>query len=98
MTAPNTPTDVTVRLPCGLCAATADRRSVAVAGRTIREIIGALDREFPGIDFRLCCETGELRPYVNIFLEAEDIRSLEGLDTPVAPGATVHILRSVAGG
>ena len=46
----------------------------------------------------ICHETGELRPFVNIFLEKEDVRWLQGLDTPVHPGATVHIFHSVAGG
>jgi len=69
-----------------------------VAGRTIREIIDALDQNYPGLRFNLCHETGELRPFVNIFLNRENIRYLQDLDTPVTPGATVHILQSVAGG
>jgi len=69
-----------------------------VAGHTIREIIDALDQNYPGLRFNLCHETGELRPFVNIFLNRENIRYLQGLDTPVTAGATVHILQSVAGG
>jgi molybdopterin synthase sulfur carrier subunit len=48
--------------------------------------------------FRLCDETGELRPFVNIFLEVCSIRDLQGLDTPLTDGATLHVLHSVAGG
>ena len=61
-------------------------------------IIDELDRNYPGLRFNLCHETGELRPFVNIFLNRENIRYLQGLDTLVTPGATVHILQSVAGG
>jgi sulfur-carrier protein len=89
---------VTVILPHVLRAKIGNRKSVTLAGSTIREIIDALDHDFPGLRFNVCHETGELRPYVNIFLDREDIRYLQGLDTPVRTGATIHILQSVAGG
>ena len=88
----------TVTLPGALRARVGNRSSVTVPGRTVHEIITALDQAFPGLRFHLCYETGELRPYVNIFLERENIRYLEGLDTAVKAGATLHILQSVAGG
>jgi molybdopterin synthase sulfur carrier subunit len=89
---------VTVILPHVLRTRIGNRKSVTLAGRTVREIIDALDSAFPGLRFNLCYETGELRPYVNVFLERENIRYLQGLDTPVPAGATMHILQSVAGG
>jgi molybdopterin synthase sulfur carrier subunit len=64
----------------------------------VREIIDALDRDFPGLRFNLCYETGELRSYVNIFVEKENIRYLQGLETVVTTGVTLHIIQSVAGG
>src|SRR5579859_2250772 len=87
-----------VILPHVLRAKIGNRKSVTVAGSTIREIIDALDRDFPGLRFNLCHETGELRPFVNIFVEKENIRYLEGLETAVTTGVTLHILQSVAGG
>ncbi len=87
-----------VILPHVLRAKIGSRPAVTVAGSTIREIIDALDRESPGLRFNLCYETGELRPFVNIFLDRENIRYLQGLDTPVKNGTTIHILQSVAGG
>ena len=48
--------------------------------------------------FRLCYETGELRTFVNVFLDGRNIRYLQGLETPVPDGATLHILPSVPGG
>ena len=88
----------TVTLPFVLRAKIGNRKSVTVAGSTIREIVDALDHDYPGLGFNLCYETGELRPYVNIFLDRENIRYLQGLETPVQMGATIHILQSVAGG
>ena len=89
---------VTVILPHILRPLADNRAQVQVAGQTIREIIDALELECPGIRFRLCFETGELRPFVNVFLNREHIRHLQGLDTPVPEGAQIHILQSVAGG
>lgn len=87
-----------VILPHALREKAGNQRSVGVSGHTVREIIAALDRDYPGLGYNLCHETGELRPYVNVFLDRENIRYLQGLDTPVRHGATIHILQSVAGG
>ncbi len=89
---------VKVSFPIALRARIGNRDSVMAVGRTVREIIDALDHDFPGLRFNLCHETGELRPFVNIFLNRENIRYLQGLDTPVSPEATLYILQSVAGG
>ena len=88
----------TVILPYVLREKVGNNKSIMVAGSTIREIIDSLEHDFPGIRFNLCYETGELRPYVNIFLDRENIRFLQGLETQVHMGATIHILQSVAGG
>jgi sulfur-carrier protein len=90
----------TVRIffPGALRARAGNHASVMAAGRTVREVIDTLDEDFPGLRFNLCYETGELRPYVNIFVDRENVRYLQGLDTPVFAGATLHILQSVAGG
>ena len=87
-----------VILPHVLREKVGNQRSVGVCGHTVREIIAALDHDYPGLGFNLCHETGELRPYVNVFLDRENIRYFQGLDTPVRDGATIHILQSVAGG
>jgi molybdopterin synthase sulfur carrier subunit len=89
---------VKVSFPIALRARIGNRDAVMAAGRTVREIIDALDQDFPGLHFNLCHETGELRPFVNIFLNRENIRYLQGLDTPVSPESTLYILQSVAGG
>jgi sulfur-carrier protein len=89
---------VTVRIPAALLNRTGQRQAVEVSGRTVREVIDALEQEHSGLRFNICHETGELRPFVNIFLGTEEIRYLQGLDTPVPPGATIHVIHSVAGG
>jgi molybdopterin synthase sulfur carrier subunit len=96
-TTPDMPT-VFVSFPAALYARTGQRRSATASGNTVREVIEVLERDFPGIRFNLCYETGELRRYVNIFLNGENIRYLRGLDTPLTSDMTMYILPSVAGG
>ncbi|MGI8824929.1 MAG: MoaD/ThiS family protein [Chloroflexota bacterium] len=93
-----TGSSVIVHVPYALRAQLGNRRQVAASGATIRDVINCLEREYPGVKFSLCHETGELRPFVNIFLNRESIRYMQGLDTLVQPGAIVHIMHSVAGG
>lgn len=98
MTSSRVGVNVTVTLPTTLRARVGQRTHFDVSGQTIRDVIDSLDREFPGLRFNFCYETGELRPFVNIFLDGVNVRYLSGLDTPVRDGAAIHILPSVAGG
>ena len=98
MNSTNANPSATVILPYVLRERAGNHKSIKVVGSTVREIIDALDHDYPGLGFNLCYETGELRPYVNIFVDRENIRHLQGLETPVQMGATIHILQSVAGG
>ena len=87
-----------VWIPHQLRERTGNRRMVSVTGGSIREMIDALEDDYPGMRFNICHETGEIRPYVNVFVEGEDVRYLQGLDTPLNGNTTVHIIHSVAGG
>lgn len=98
MESPAAVSAVSVSIPTVLRDRTGGRASVRVAGRTVRELIASLEREYPGLAFNLCYETGELRPYVNIFVNSDNVRYLQGLDTAIPAGAAVRILQSVAGG
>jgi molybdopterin synthase sulfur carrier subunit len=89
---------VTVRLPSQLYDKAGGRRAITVPAGTARDVIAALEAAAPGMRFHLCEETGELRSFVNIFLNGVNIRNLEGLDTPIPAGAAVAIFPSVAGG
>ena len=90
--------NITVVLPHQLRQQAGGARSLMVSATTVRDAIRALDQTYPGMAFSICHETGELRPFVNIFVGNESIRYLQGLDTRLHPGDTVHIIHSVAGG
>jgi molybdopterin synthase sulfur carrier subunit len=89
---------VTVFLPGPLRAKAGNQSMLTVNGCTVREVIDALDQAYPGLRFQLCNESGELRPFVNIFLHRENIRYLQGLDTPIVSEGKLSIFPSVAGG
>jgi molybdopterin converting factor small subunit len=93
-----TTTSAEVFLPGALRERTGGAGRVAVAGATVAELIAALEEAHPGLRFSLCYETGELRPFVNIFVNGTNVRYLAGLETAVPVGARVYILPSVAGG
>ena len=88
----------TVRIPTQLRALTSGAGEVVVDGSTVEEVLKGLDAAYPGMGERLFDESGRLRRFVNVFVADEDIRFLDGLGTPVAPGQTVSIIPAVAGG
>lgn len=71
---------------------------MSVDGANVAEVLKSLEAAYPGFAERLFDESGKLRRFVNVFVADEDIRFLDGLDTPVADGATVSIVPAVAGG
>ena len=73
-------------------------RSVAAEGATLRELIQNVDQRHPGFAGQLSRASGEQRPFVNLYLNDEDVRYLKGLETPVADGDVISILPAVAGG
>ncbi|MDP9389413.1 MAG: MoaD/ThiS family protein [Actinomycetota bacterium] len=88
---------VTVRIPTQLRGLTGGVGDVSLEGSTVGEVLRALDAAHPGFEDRLF-DDGRLRRFVNVFVADEDVRFLQGLDTPVAPGQTVSIVPAVAGG
>jgi molybdopterin converting factor small subunit len=89
---------VSIRVPAQLRTLTAGAGEVRCDGSTVGEVLKALDAAHPGFGDRLFDENGALRRFVNVFLADEDVRFLEGLDTPVADGQTLSIVPAVAGG
>ncbi len=89
---------VRVRVPTQLRGLTNGSGEVDGAGSNVAEVIAGLDAAHPGIAERLLDEQGNLRRFVNLFLEEEDVRFLEGLNTPVADGQVLSIVPAVAGG
>jgi molybdopterin synthase sulfur carrier subunit len=89
---------IEVRIPTILRPYTSDERSVAGSGTTVIAVIDDLETRFAGIKNRLVEESGDVRRFVNIYVNDEDIRFTGGLDTAVSDGSTIVILPAVAGG
>lgn len=91
---------VKVRIPTPLRSLTQDQDTVTVSanGSDLAAVIEELESSYPGLKARLCDETGELRRFVNVYVNGEDVRFLSGLATPVKAGDEVSIVPAVAGG
>ena len=89
---------VKIRIPTQLRQLTGGSGEVDVEGTTVGESLKALDARFAGLGERLFDDAGNLRRFVNVFLADEDVRFLDGLNTPVADGQTLSIVPAVAGG
>ena len=87
-----------VRIPTQLRTLTGGAGEVQVEGSTVGEVLKALDAAHPGFSDRLFDESGSVRRFVNVFLDDEDIRFLDGVATPVADNQTLSIVPAVAGG
>jgi MoaD family protein len=88
----------TVRIPPVLRPSVGGEREVTAAGTNVREVLDALAAEHPDTRGQLFGDDGELNRYVNVYLNDEDVRVLDGLDTAVADGDTLVILPAMAGG
>ncbi len=89
---------VTVRIPTPLQEFTQQQDAVEIGGADIKEVLENLDRQFAGIRQRLYDEQGKLRRFVNIYVNQEDIRFLQGEGTAVSDGDEVSIVPAIAGG
>jgi molybdopterin synthase sulfur carrier subunit len=89
---------VIVRIPTPLLSLTNGQREVEAEGRNILELIEDLERRYPGLKERLCDEQGNLRRFINIFVNDEDIRFLENEKTSLKDGDVVSIVPAIAGG
>lgn len=87
-----------VRIPTPLRTYTQGAAEVDVAGANVREILVALEQQFPGLGPKLVDEKGAVRRYVNIFVDDEDIRFLQGADTPVSAANKISVIPAIAGG
>ena len=87
-----------VRIPTPLRKLTNEIDVVNTEAATLGEAIDGLEREYPGIKDRLCDEQGELRRFVNVYINGEDVRFLDNLGTRLKSGDDVSIVPAVAGG
>jgi molybdopterin synthase sulfur carrier subunit len=89
---------VTVRIPTTMRPISGGASTVEVEGTTLREVLVALNAAHAGFNERLFDTDGELHKFVNVFVSDDDVRYLQGLETPCKPGDTVSLIPAVAGG
>jgi molybdopterin synthase sulfur carrier subunit len=89
---------VKVRIPTPLRKLTNEQELVEVTAGTVADAIAALQKLFPGIQERLVDETGQVRRFVNVYVNEEDIRFLENQQTPLKAGDEISIIPAIAGG
>ena len=89
---------VMVRIPGPLRKITEGADKVETEGENLGELISSLESQYPGMKDRLLDENGELRYFVNLYLNNEDVRFLSGLETTLSEGDEVSIVPAVAGG
>ena len=89
---------VLVRIPTPLRRMTGGKDKVEVESSTLGEMVESLESEYPGFKERLVDENGELRYFVNIYVNGEDVRFLQGLETATSTGDEISIVPAGAGG
>ncbi len=89
---------IAVRIPTQLRPLAGGAKELSVEGTTVGEVLKSLEAAHPGFADRLFDESGGLRRFVNVFPAEEDVRFLDGLNTPVTEGQTLSIVPAVAGG
>ena len=89
---------VTVRIPTPLRKLTGGADEVSVDGATVGDVIEALEAAHPGLKERLCDDAGEIRRFVNVYVNDEDVRFLEGRATALKDGDELSIVPAIAGG
>jgi molybdopterin synthase sulfur carrier subunit len=89
---------VTVMIPSALRPQVGDQESLDVAGGTVGEVLGSLNTQYPDFGKRLYKAENELNRFINIYVNDEDIRFMENLETPLNAGDEVSIVPAIAGG
>jgi len=89
---------VRVRVPTPLRKFTNGADEVNAQGNTVRALVEDLERKFPGIKQRICDETGKIRRFVNVYVNGDDIRFLQNLETSLKEGDNISIVPAIAGG
>ena len=89
---------IVVRIPTPLRRLTNGQDRVDVEGKNLSSVIDAMNEQYPGLRDRICDDQGQLRNFVNVYVNGEDVRFLQGLDTPTTAGDEVSVVPAVAGG
>lgn len=88
----------TIRIPTPLRKLTGERELIEADGATVGDLLDAIDKSYPGLRERICDEQGNVRRFVNVYVNDEDIRFLDEKATPVKAGDEVSIVPAIAGG
>jgi molybdopterin synthase sulfur carrier subunit len=89
---------VSVRVPTPLRKFTNGADQVDAQGKTVADLVNDMEKRFPGIKERICDEEGQVRRFVNIYVNGDDIRFLKNLDTTLKEGDELSIIPAIAGG
>ncbi|MDE2822363.1 MAG: MoaD/ThiS family protein [Chloroflexota bacterium] len=89
---------IVVRIPTPLRRLTDGQDKVDVDSNTLGGVIDAMNEQYPGIRERICDDQGQLRNFVNVYVNGEDVRFLQGLETATTDGDEVSVVPAVAGG
>ncbi|MDR4497037.1 MAG: MoaD/ThiS family protein [Candidatus Scalindua sp.] len=89
---------IKVRIPTPLRSLTSGSEEVSVEGKTIKEVVDNLEASYKGIKERICDENGQIRKFINFYVNEEDIRFLNNQETPVKDGDQISIVPAIAGG
>ena len=89
---------IAVKVPTILRTYTGGLADVSVSGGTVSEALADLDAQYPGIGARVLDDEGRLRRFVNVYVNDDDVRFLENLDTATPDGSSISIIPAVAGG
>lgn len=87
-----------VRIPTPLRKFTSGQGEINVDASNIAELIDALEKNYPGMKSKLCDESGNLRKFINVFINEEDIRFKQNLETALKTGDDISIVPAIAGG
>ena len=89
---------VKVRVPTPLRKLTNGVDEVSAEGNSVRALVDDLEQKFPGIKGRICDESGNIRRFVNVYVNGDDIRFLQNLETSLKEGDSISIVPAIAGG
>ena len=89
---------VSIRVPTPLRKLTGNQSEVQIEGDTVASILTNMEAAYPGIKDRLCDESGQVRRFINIYVNEEDIRFLQGIETNLKQGDKIAIIPAIAGG
>jgi molybdopterin synthase sulfur carrier subunit len=89
---------ITVRIPTPLRKFTNEKETLSLQGKTVREVVENLVKDYPELKNQLLDSEGQVRRFVNFFLNDRDVRFLSGLDTEVKDGDELAIIPAIAGG